>query len=78
VQTDLTLPATPKTQAATFTITPRDVGSEAVRPGHMADVELQRRALLLACKAVQGRIKAGLQMSAALEYMLDVAIRGCE
>jgi hypothetical protein len=66
---------TPKTAEATFTITAVDVGSEAVRPGHMAELEVENRVLLEACKAVLHRIRSGgIAIGATHEYMLHAAI----
>lgn len=78
MQTDLAVLATPKTQEATFTITARDVGTDAVRPGNMAQLEEERRAPLLACKAVLGRMREGGSLSAVHEFMLECAVGACE
>lgn len=73
--TDLAVPATPKTEEATFTITALDVGSPAVRPGHMADLEAENRVLLAACRTVLHRIRSsGIAIGAAYEYALQAAI----
>ena len=71
--------STPATDAAKFTITQRDIGSEAVRPGHMAELEEQRQVLLLAAKLVLGRIRvAKIQIGATYEYALAMAIKQAE
>lgn len=72
-------PQTPQTAAATFTITPRDVGSEAVRPGHMADLEERHQVLLLSAKLALRRIQAsGAGIGAETEHALKVAIQMAE
>lgn len=69
-------PATPKTDAATFTITARDVGSKAVRPGHMAELEEERKVLLLTAITVLNRIRgSNIQIGAPYEFMLESAIK---
>lgn len=69
---------TPKTAEATFTITVKDVGSPAVRPGNMAQLEEERQALLLVCKATLTRVRSGNGISAAHEFMLEAAIKAVE
>lgn len=46
----------PDTEAATFTITAADVGTRAVRPGCMADLEQQRDVLLIAARVALKRV----------------------
>jgi hypothetical protein len=71
--------SSPRTEASTFTISPLDVGSLAVRPGCMADVEHERQVLLLACKLVLGRIRTGqVPIGATYEYALEAAIKSAE
>lgn len=70
---------TPKTDAATFVITAKDVGSPAVRPGHMAELEEHRQAMLLTCKLVLRRVRKGnIPIGAAYEMALEYAIKACE
>ena len=69
---------TPKTEAAKFTITAMDIGTQAVRPGHMAELEEERLALLLACKATLTRIRSGVGISAMHEFMLEAAVKVAE
>jgi hypothetical protein len=70
---------TPATDAARFTITSRDVGTEAVRAGNMAELEESRMVLLLAAKLALGRIRAGnIAIGAPFEYALDRAIKMAE
>lgn len=77
--TDIAVSATPKTEEATFTITARDVGSAAVRPGHMAELEAEHRVLLAACKAVLHRIRSGgVAIGASYEYMLQASIMAAD
>ena len=72
-------PPTPITAGATFTITPLDVGSDAVRPGCMADLEQQHALLLIAGRAVLKRIQARkIEVGAVFEYALERAIQICE
>ncbi len=67
------------TEGAKFTITALDVGTDAVRPGMMADLEAQRQALLVAAKLVLMRHNAG---QSSLDYVsqhaLDVAVKIAE
>lgn len=51
--------STNTTDASTFTITPADVGSPAVRPGITAQLEQERAALLLTAKLVLVGVRAG-------------------
>jgi hypothetical protein len=75
VPTALAVPATPKTKEATFTITALDVGTPAVRPGHMAELEAENQVLVAACKAILHRLRAGgISIGATYEYMLHAAI----
>lgn len=69
--------ATPKTDFAQFTVTPRDVGSQAIRPGHMAELEQERQVLLLAAKLTLKRIRAG-KVSEMDACGLEAAIRIAE
>lgn len=67
---------TPKTDVAKFTITARDVGTEAVRPGHMAELEEQRQALLLAAQIVLQRGRRGQsKLDSVSEHVLETAIK---
>lgn len=69
----------PRTNAAKFSITESDVGSEAVRPGHMADVEEERHTLLVAAKLVLLRHKTGkAKLDAISEVALDAAVKVAE
>ena len=71
--------STPITDGARFTITPLDVGSEAVRPGMMADVEAHRQALFVAAKIVLQRHNAGQStLDAVSQHALDTAVRIAE
>lgn len=70
---------TPLTDSARFTVTKLDVGSEAVRPGLMAEIEQERQMLLLAAKLVLGHVRAGgIPIGAAHELALENAIRIAE
>lgn len=70
---------TPLTAAATFRITGLDVGTEAVRPGCMAEVEEGRHVLLSAAKIVLRRLREGhISIGAAHEAALENAIRVVE
>lgn len=66
---------TPRTAEATFVISSLDVGSQAVRPGCMADLEQEREVLLLAAKLVLERIRRGGALDSICEYALDAAIK---
>lgn len=67
------------TDAATFTITALDVGSQAVRPGCMAELEQERELLLQAAKLTLSRIRSGRNpIGATYEFVLDAAIRMVE
>ena len=67
------------TERSTFTITALDVGSPAVRPGCMADLEAQHQLLLVAAKGVLNRIQAGnFHVGAVFEYALEQAIKTSE
>lgn len=69
----------PRTTAAKFVITPLDVGSEAVRAGHMADLEERHQVLLLSAKLVLERIrKGGVAIGAPYEFALQAAIQVAE
>lgn len=70
---------TPNTVSATFEITARDVGSLAVRPGNMAELEQERDALLLACKLALSRIRtANVPIGAHYEFLLEAAVKATE
>ena len=70
---------TPITDSATFVITLLDVGSRAVRPGVMGDIELERAALLIAAKAVLRHIREGkVAIGAVQEMALETAVRIAE
>ena len=65
---------TPKTDELKFVITPKDVGSEAVRAGHMAEMEEQREVLMVAAKLVMQRAAAGnATLDAVSQNALEVA-----
>jgi hypothetical protein len=66
---------TPKTDALKFTITPKDVGSEAVRAGHMAEMEEQRQVLLVAVRLVLERARSG---KATLDSISQFALETAE
>lgn len=69
-------PVTPKTDAATFVITTRDVGSKAVRPGLMAEMEEERKVLLLTCVTILNRVRgSNVPIGATYEFMLESAIK---
>lgn len=69
----------PKTDAVKFLITPRDVGSEAVRPGHMAELEERYQVLLLSAKLTLNRLRqSGARVGAETEYALAMAIKMAE
>lgn len=71
--------ATPLTDAARFTITKLDVGSEAVRAGLAADLERERNMLLAASKLVLTQLRASrMAIGAAHEYALEQAIKLAE
>ena len=68
-----------KTQESTFVITPKDVGTEAVRPGCMADLEERLEVLLTAAKLVQQRLEQSkIAIGAPYEYALKAGIRVAE
>ena len=70
---------TPRTAEATFTITPLDVGTKAVRPGHMADMEQQRDVLLIAAKLALKQIQgSGIRIGGQFEFALAAAIQIAE
>lgn len=70
---------TPKTVSATFEITPLDVGSRAVRPGHMAELEQERDALLLVCKLALRRLQSqNVSIGAPYEALLEFTIKAAE
>lgn len=71
--------ATPLTDAARFTITKVDVGSEAVRAGIAAQIEQDRLVLLGAAKLALRRLRAsGTPFDGVAESMLDNAIKVAE
>ena len=70
---------TPITDRARFRITDLDVGTEAVRPGAMAEVESGQRVLLAIAKLTLKRIReTNSRIGAAHEYALECAIRVVE
>lgn len=69
----------PITDAARFVVTPLDVGSDAVRPGCMANIERDRQALLIASRMVLNRLRDGnIQIGAAYEFALQTAVTMAE
>lgn len=66
------------TEASTFAITAADVGTLAVRPGCMAEVEQERHLLLVASKLILATLKAGKQLGSTYEFILEAAIRAAE
>lgn len=73
------LVGTPHTDAARFTITKVDVGSEAVRAGVAAELERERNMLLAASKMALAHIRNGrVAIGAAQEFALEQAIRLAE
>jgi hypothetical protein len=71
--------ATPLTDAARFTITKLDVGSEAVRPGLAAELEQERRMLLMAARLVLSRLRAArIDIGSPYEFALEQAIKLAE
>lgn len=78
-QASFAVQQTPITERSTFTITALDVGSPAVRPGAMAELEQHHQLLLRTSKAVLTRIQNGnIQVGAVFEYALERAIRIAE
>ena len=70
---------TPKTDEVRFLITARDVNTEAVRPGHMAEMEEQRQVLLVAAKLVLQRAEAGkTTLDAISQFALESAVKMAE
>lgn len=70
---------TPLTDAARFVITPKDVGSDAVRPGLMAELEHERYLLLCAARVALAHIKAGnIGIGAGYEFLLEAAVKVAE
>lgn len=70
---------TPKTDVAKFTITAKDVGSPAVRAGHMAELEEEHRALLIAVRIALQRGKSGhSKLDSITEHCLTAALRVAE
>ena len=66
---------TPKTEGAKFVVTELDVGTVAVRHGHMADLEERHQVLLAAAKLVLTRVGEGKAViGAAHEWALRCAI----
>ena len=71
--------ATPKTDFAAFTITAKDVGSPAVRLGHMAELEQERQVLLLTAKLILQRAKNGqATLDSVSEFSLGSAVKVVE
>ena len=67
---------TPLTQSVQFKITPKDVGSQAVRAGHMAELEERCHTLLVAAKLVQQRAQTGnTTLDAISEHALEAAVQ---
>lgn len=70
---------TPKTDEVRFLITVRDVNTEAVRPGHMAELESQRKVLLVAAKVVLQRAAQGkTTLDSISEFALESAVKMAE
>lgn len=66
---------TPLTDGARFTVTAKDVGSEAVRPGLMAELETERAVLLSAAKIALAHIRKGdVGIGAPYELLLSAAV----
>lgn len=72
--------ATPRTNESSFIITALDVGSAAVRPGCMAEVEEERNLLLVAAKVALNRLqdRKPILMDAIAECALETAIKTAE
>lgn len=66
------------TEASTFTITEVDVGTLAVRPGCMAEVEQERLLLLSAAKLILATLRAKKPIGASYEFILEAAVRAAE
>lgn len=66
------------TDSSTFTITEMDVGTLAVRPGCMAEVEQERFLLLAAAKLIVATLKAGKPLGASYQFILEAAVRAAE
>lgn len=70
---------TPKTDEVRFLITFRDVNTEAVRPGHMAEMEEQRKVLLVAAKVVLQRAATWkTTLDSISEFALESAVKIAE
>ena len=70
---------TPKTDEVRFLITVRDVGTEAVRPGHMAEMEEQRKVLLIAAKLALLRAQRGkYELDGLTQFALEAAVKMAE
>ena len=68
-----------KTQESTFVITPKDVGTEAVRPGCMADLERRNAALIAAAKLLLNRVReSNISIGATYEFVLQNAVDRAE
>jgi hypothetical protein len=71
--------STPRTDEVKFTVTQRDVGTEAVRAGHMAEMEEQRKVLLVAAKLVLDRARSAKStLDAISEFSLEAAVKMAE
>jgi hypothetical protein len=67
---------TPTTDAVKFTVTPKDVGSQAVRAGHMAELEERCHTLIVAAKLVLQRSENGkARLDAVSEHALSLALQ---
>jgi hypothetical protein len=69
---------TPITESSTFAITQKDVGTLAVRPGCMAEVEQERLLLLNAAKLILATLKAGKPAGPSYQFILEAAVRAAE
>lgn len=70
---------TPKTAAVKFTVTEKDVGTEAVRAGNMAELEEECHMLLVAAKlALQRNRTKQSKLDAISESALETAVRIAE
>lgn len=66
--------STPRTDAAKFEITKLDVGSAAVRPGQMADLEERLKAILVAAHLIRARLIAVGGLTPEHDLILKAAI----
>jgi hypothetical protein len=66
------------TESSTFTITAADIGTLAVRPGCMAEVEQERLLLLNAAKLIVATLKAGKPVGPSYQFILEAAVRAAE